>query len=83
MLINVIFLAIMSELGRSLSLPTTAAAEFPDRGYPAADFLSDSRCGPRPHNSVTEIARTAQQLKAARRGLRHSAANSCTEPQSY
>ena len=60
MLINVICLAIMSELGRSLSLPTTAAAEFPDRGYPAADFLSDS-CGG-PHNSVTEIARTAQQL---------------------
>ena len=57
MLINVICLAIMSELGRSLSLPTAAAAEFPDRGYPAADFLSDS-CD----NSVTEIARTAQQL---------------------
>lgn len=46
-----------------LSLPTTAAAEFPDRGYPpylAADFLSDS-CGG-PHNNVTKIAGTAQQL---------------------
>ena len=56
MLINVIFLAIMSELGRSLSLPTTAAAEFPDRGYPAADFLSDS-CGG-PHNRLRHRDRT-------------------------